>query len=199
MQVERITNSIRANLRERGRTSRFTDEALVDYINDVSLEVSDYLQFGRKVVEITPNDDKVYLPADCLRIERVAINYTELSPLSPREAQLSDGSGLGGVYGYIFHDNYLQIIPNSDSNVTLSYKAGIPRIDNIDQDLTIDEAYRMPLVFGVSARCFVELGDFQRAQYFEGKYEAEKRARRAQLRQKAFRNRKGPFVQGLEL
>jgi hypothetical protein len=200
MLVTKITNSVRGYLRERNGTSRFTDAALVDRLNDVSLEVSDFLQFGRKVTGITPDGDgHVYLPSDLLRIERVNVKGFELPPLSPNDAQLIHGQDSGGVSGYIFHDNYIQVLPNYTEEVTLSYISRIPEVDNIDQDVIIDEAYRMSLVFGIAAACFIELGDYQRGTYFENKFEKEKEARRRQLRNKAWRNASGPRVQGLEL
>jgi hypothetical protein len=199
MLVSEITNSIRARLRERGSTSRFTDDALLDYLNDIRLETADEIQGERKKIDLNPDDNgRVYVPSDLLRIERVNVNLLELPALSPSYAGLDSGNNLGGSYGYIWIDGYIQLIPETTSPLSLQYISGLPAFLSVDQEIQIDEIYRMALVYGVLEQCFIELGDNTRGAYFNGKYEKEKRKRKRTMRQKAWRNSKGPFIPALE-
>lgn len=199
MLVSEITNSIRARLRERGSTSRFTDSALIDYLNDVKLDIADTIQGERKKIDITPDSNgRVYVPSDLLRIERVNANLLELPALSPTYAGLDSGNNLGGSYGYIFIDGYIQLIPETTSPVSVQYISGIPTFLSVDQEIQIDEIYRMPLVYGVLEQCFIELGDTTRGAYFSNKFAQELRKRKRTMRQKAWRNSKGPFIPALE-
>lgn len=195
MQVSKILNSVRSNLRQRGSNGNFTSSALVDYLNDSLLEVADELQFLRKKVELTPNDDgQVFIPDDLLTIEIVANNGIELQSLSARNSQLYSTSQIVNSYGYIVIGNALQVKPSSTLPVTLIYIARPAEVDNEDQTIDINESYRMTLVYSITAKCFAELRDSIQTQYYEQKYAIEADKRRKQLRKLAYRFNRGPAM-----
>ena len=200
MLVSDLLKSIRGRLRQRGKTSSFTDEAIIDYMNEVLLEICDTLEFTRKVVNITPDSNKrVYLPADCLRLEFVGRNGVEISPLTPKETALLNNdinNSLGGWYGYLFTNGYLQL--GSTDAVTLHYIAKLPDIENANQDLPFRQDYRMPIVYGVTALCCVELGINDKAAYWNSEYQRELVNRRETIRGNAFKTRKYPSLSPVE-
>ena len=201
MLVQSIIDSINARLRQRGETKSFSDEAIIDYANEIALEIADVLEYTRTVRTFTPNsDNRVYLPADAGRIELVARNGIEVHPLTPREAALSStdlSNSLGGWYGYLFTNGYLQF--GSQDPVTIHYIAHLPKIENANQDINIREEYRMPFINGVAYLCFLELGQNDKAAAYKAEYKNELNDRRETIRGNAFKNRKTPSLPPVEL
>jgi hypothetical protein len=200
MLVSDIIGSVRARLRQRGETSAFTNANIIDYINEVLLQVSDVLEFTRKVVALTPDSNKrIYLPADCLSLEFVGTGNVEIVPLTPSEAAVSatDISSIITANGYIFMNGYLQLGTSHD--VVLHYVSKIPAIDNENQEIPVREEYRIPIVNGVSELCFVELGQNDKAAYWGAKFREELSDRRHTIRQNAWKNRKYPSMPPVEV
>lgn len=202
MLVSDLLSSIRARMRQRGSTSTHSDSDLIDYINEVLLEISSTLEYERKLVSSTTDSNgRIYLPEDALRIEYVGRNGVEISPLTPREMALNSNNltdGLGGWFGYQFVNGYLQLGTSGDT-VTIKYIARLPRVENVNQDLQIREEYRMPIIFGAVTACLVELGQNDKAAYFENKYRQELDNRREQIRHQAFKIRRVPSMPTVEL
>lgn len=200
MLVSELLSSVRARLRQRGETSAFEDSDIIDYINELLTEISDALEFTRKIVVYTPDSNKrVYMPGDALRVEMLSRNGIELVALTPTEAALhtSDlSTGLGGWYGYTFVNGYYQL--GSDSDVAIQYIARLPKIENSNQDMNYREEYRMPIIYGTTQQCFEELGQDAEAARFERKYQKELSDRRETIRGNAFKTRKYPSIPPVE-
>lgn len=159
------------------------------------LDVSDELEGVRKKVDIPLDaDDKAFVPDDLLTIELATVNGREIVPLSPRNSDVYDNGTQLSPYGYIMYDNYLQLSSQSGGDLTLTYLSRSAAIDNEDQEIVLNEAYRMALVYGITAACFVEIDKLNKAQYFEAKFESEKQKRRKQLRKMAFKRMSGPLM-----
>lgn len=202
MLVSEIISSVKARLRQRGSTSTFSSQAIIDYANEILLEISDELQFTRKLVSIQPDSNsRVYLPADCLTIEYVGHNGIEILPLTPAEMALTTPSltdGLGGWFGYQFVNGYIQLSQNADA-ISLQYIAALPKIDNENQDIDVREEYRRPIIDGVTHLCFLELGVMDKAAYFEQSYRRQLAQRRETIRKSAFKTRKVASIPPVEL
>ncbi|WP_299077616.1 hypothetical protein [uncultured Paraglaciecola sp.] len=195
MEVTKIFKSVRANLRQRGKTGNFTPDALVTYLNDCLLEVSDELQFFKKKIDLNPDPDgRIYLPDDQLRLIRVSVNGFELPPLSPRFAQLAQGETVGGSYGYIVVNGYIQVIPKYQQPITLMYIAKPADVDNEDQTLDVPASYRMAIVNWITFKCFLELGKVAQSEKYEMLYMKEADKRRKQIRQQAWTNARAPYM-----
>lgn len=195
MDISNIFDSVRRNLRQVGNSGNFSEAALVTHLNDILLEVSDELQGIRKSIEIAPDaDGKAYVPDDLLTIELVVVNGIELEPLSPRNSELYSRTQVVSAYGYLMVDNYLQVKPTSSGDIQLIYIARPAAIDNEDQQIVLNEAYRMPLVYGILARCFVEIDELDKAQYWESKFIGEMDKRKKQLRRMAFKKKRSPLM-----
>ena len=201
MLVQDIINSVNARLRQRGESKSFSNSAIIDYANEISLEISDALEFTRTVRTFTPNsDNRVYLPADAGRIEYVGRNGVEIYPMTPKEAALLSAdlsTSLGGWYGYLFTNGYLQL--GSQEPITIHNIVYSPKFESANQDINIREEYRMPFINGIAYLCFLELGQNDKAAAYKAEYKNELNDRRETIRGNAFKGRKYPSIPAVEL
>lgn len=201
MLVSDILDSVRARLRQRGETGNFDSGALVAYLNDGLLDVCDKVQFNRvKVSAPLDEDGRWYIPSDLLRIEQVQFNGTLIEPLTPMGGLGFSGinSTLNMALGYQVYNGYLQFRPGSSSPLDIQYIARIAHADNEDQSIDLREEYRMACVYYILIQCCVELGQMDKAQYYEAKYDQEIEARRRTIRESAWKLKSSPSIPGVE-
>lgn len=197
MLVSSVLNSVKGKLRQRGETGNFTDPALCVKFNDCLLTICDDLQFYKKSVSITQDDDgRIYLPSDCLRLESVSFNGRVIEPLTASEAVAlsTNGTTPYSVLGYEFTNGYLQFRPGSTSPVVMRYIARVLPVDNVDEDVDLREEYRMALVYGILYDCFAELKDWDSASAAKANYDSELEKRRRTIRDSAWKGRSAPNI-----